>query len=176
MTGATIAAVRSALLALALVITPLACADDPPPQMPAAPSVAEIVRPDEEHLSRTLQVTFTGDNLESRWSSTGDQLVLQARLQDCDRIARTSPLANKPMRTPLGTGRDPAFLPGDHDIVYASAPRCTQAPDKDGLLLDPDLDIVRASADGSNPVKLTTTPGYDGEPAVCAKDGSIAKQ
>ena len=31
----------------------------------------------------------------------------------------------------------------------------------------------RAKLDGSSPRKLTDNPGYDGEPAVCGKDGSI---
>jgi len=36
-----------------------------------------------------------------------------------------------------------------------------------------DYDIFRTSADGSNVVRLTDTPGYDAEGTVCSKDGSI---
>jgi Tol biopolymer transport system component len=72
------------------------------------------------------------------------------------------------------------FLPGDKEVIFASteggSPACPPRPDhSQGYVwaLYPDYDIYRAGADGSAPRRLTTTPGYDAEGTVCAKDGSI---
>nr|MCU0233089.1 hypothetical protein [Thermoanaerobaculales bacterium] len=65
------------------------------------------------------------------------------------------------------------FLPGDHWIVYASthlaSPDCPPPPDMSrGYVwpIDPGYDIFRAKVDGSEPERLTDTPGYDAEATV----------
>ena len=85
---------------------------------------------------------------------------------------------------PVSNGRGATtcsyFLPGDQEVIFASteggSPACPPRPDhSQGYVwaLYPDYDIYRARADGSRARRLTTTPGYDAEGTVCAKDGSI---
>ena len=152
-----------------------ACADDPPPPVIAPPPIAEIVRADEGHLTEVRQLTFGGENGASRWAWASDQVAFQARVNDraCARVSRVT-LTDPPGRFPLGEGETPSFLPGDRDVVYASAPSCSKHRGRgEGIVLEPGLDVFRAKADGSAPTRLTATPGYDGEPSVCGKSGAI---
>jgi hypothetical protein len=158
-----------------LVLACASCADDPPPAPVPVPTVAQIVRPDEGHLAEMRQLTKEGENGVVRWAWDGEQIAHQARGTDrsCARISRVT-LTDPPARVALAVGQSPAFLPGDHDVVYAAAPSCGKRRARaDGISLDPAFDVYRAKADGTNPVRLTDTPGFDGEPSVCGKDGSI---
>jgi Tol biopolymer transport system component len=156
----------------------IACADDPPPAVAALPPVVQIARADEGHLTEMRQLTFGGDSDAQRWAWGGDQIVLQSRALDaggaCPRLRRTT-LLDPPAQISLPEGEMPSFLPGDREIVYAASPSCSKRRERrDGALgVDPGLDIVRARADGSNPRRLTETPGYDAEASVCGKSGAI---
>jgi hypothetical protein len=168
------------LLRLACAIAVASCAEEPPPQPPPPPPPVAAVQPDEGHLSDMVQVTHGGDNGVARWSWASDALLLRTRKspQACGHIVRVQPSAEHPERAAVVDGESAAFLPGDHDVVYAASPACAKRKDeargeKDGILLDPDMDLFAAGADGSSPRKLTDSPGYDGEPGVCGKDGSI---
>lgn len=145
-----------------------ACADEPPPRVAPPPTVAAVVRADEKHLSDLKQVTFGGDNGWSRWSAAGDELVVQSTPAGapCARVVRVTVGADRPKPRVVAVGRTPAFLP-DGDVVYAAAVDASRCADRDAL------DLVRAKPDGSSPRRLTESPGFDGEPGVCAKDGSI---
>jgi Iap family predicted aminopeptidase len=155
--------------------------------------------PGEVHLGDLRQLTFGGENAEAYWSNDGSELILQSRptSSGCDRIYRMrvaellpGPGAPLPSigRTadlvPVSSGKGATtcsfFLPGDHDVIYASThlggDECPPRPDhSQGYVwaLYDHYDIFRAKADGSSPVRLTNTPGYDAEGTVCAKDGSI---
>jgi hypothetical protein len=180
----------------ALVLAPLlvgvgplvACADDPPPAAVPPPPVAAFIRTDEGHLSGLRKLTARGANGAPRWSWAGDQLVFQTRAVDaagaCPRVTRLSlrALGDPSALASIVDGEAPAFLPGDHDVVYAAAPSCGPAaaspapfaPFAPLARLDPALDLFRTRADGSTtPTRLTATPGYDGEAATCGKTGAV---
>jgi Tol biopolymer transport system component len=156
---------------------------------PAAPP-RDWARPDERHLSRMTALTAGGENAEAYWAWGGDELIMQASPPGakCDRIFRlpvpATPTAELPRPVPVSSGLGATtcsyFLPGDREVIYASteggAPACPPKPDhSQGYVwaLYADYDIYRSQKDGSAPRKLTTTPGYDAEGTVCAKDGSI---
>ena len=136
-------------------------------------------------------LTAGGENAEAYWSWAGDQLILQARPPGaaCDRIFRMPlhlappPLSATPP-VPVSSGRGATtcsyFLPGDREVIFASTEggdaACPPRPDHSkGYVwaLHPTYDIYRANADGSAARRLTSTPGYDAEGTVCARDGSI---
>ena len=169
---------------------------------PSAPSRAGgRAEAGEVHLADLRQLTFGGENAEAYWSNDGTQLILQARpaSASCDRIYRMplaallgaadggiapESLGPKAELVPVSSGKGATtcsfFLPGDQDVIYASThlggDECPPRPDhSQGYVwaLYKSYDIFRAKADGSQPVRLTDTPGYDAEGTVCAKDGSI---
>ncbi len=153
------------------------------PRTPASPAVRDLALPGETHLRNVHQLTFGGDNAEAYWSFGGDRLILQSNHKpyQCDQIESLTVATRETKLVSTGKGRTTCayFLKGDQEILYASthevSPACPTPPDMSkgyhwGLF---DYDIYRASADGSNPRKLTTEPGYDAEATVCPVDGSI---
>jgi len=159
-----------------------------PPVAPAVSStrsaeLEELATPEETHLRNVRQLTFGGDNAEAYWSFAGDRLIMQTNHApyQCDQIEALTVATGQTKLVSTGKGRTTCsyFLKGDQEIIYASthdvSPACPTPPDMSkgyywGLF---DYDIYRAGADGSNPHKLTTTPGYDAEATVCPIDGSI---
>ena len=156
---------------------------------PAAP-VRDWALPAERQLGHARALTLGGENAEAYWAWSGSELIMQARPagNGCDRIFRLplpSPTdAALPRPVPVSSGRGATtcsyFLPGDREVIFASteggSPVCPPRPDhSQGYVwaLYPDYDIYRANADGTALRRLTTTPGYDAEGTVCAKDGSI---
>jgi Tol biopolymer transport system component len=172
--------IRRAALALALVFTPSARAQE------AAPNATATALPDEAHLAELRQLTFGGENAEAYWSWSGKELILQSRPSGsgCDRIYRMSWLdATAPLR-PVSSGKGATtcsfFFPGDQEVLFSSThlggEACPPRPDHSrGYVwaLYDSYDIFRAHADGSHVERLTSTPGYDAEATVCGKDGSI---
>jgi Tol biopolymer transport system component len=171
------------------VAPPPAAVAPAPPRAPGPPA-KDWQRPDEAHLSNLHALTAGGENAEAYWAWRGDQLILQARGANagCDRIFRMpvpSPItAELPTPAPVSDGKGATtcsyFLPGDQEVIFASTEgggaACPPRPDhSQGYVwaLYADYDIYRARADGSGAKRLTTTPGYDAEGTVCAKDGSI---
>lgn len=167
------------------------------PDIAARLAIPPKANPEEPHLGDLTQLTSHGENAEAYWSFGGDQLILQSRrggeINDCDRIYRmplaqtlatpAQPLAS-PALVPVSSGKGATtcsyFLPGDREVIYASThlggDACPPRPDhSQGYVwaLYDSYDIFRANADGSNPMRLTSSPGYDAEGTVCAKDGSI---
>jgi Tol biopolymer transport system component len=165
------------------------CGAPPLPLAPAPAEPAGVAPPnatEERHLSELRQLTFGGENAEAYWSFDGRELVLQAKRDgaQCDRIYRMSPWDASPRLTPISSGKGATtcshFMPGDREVIFASThlggDACPPAPDRSkGYVwaLYPSYDIFKTGADGTNPVRLTETPGYDAEATVCAKDGSI---
>jgi Tol biopolymer transport system component len=152
---------------------------------PAPPPVENDLRhPQETHLGSIKQLTHGGENAEAYWSFDGKQLIYQSTHGDhaCDQIFTTS--VDNPAEPGLvstGRGRTTCayFFPGDRSIVYASthhaSDECPPPPDhSQGYVWALyDYDIYGARADGSEPRRLTDSPGYDAEATVCPVDGSI---
>jgi hypothetical protein len=172
-----------------LALVAIACEPPVEPNVPptaSASATAQISAPPsaEPHLADVKQITFGGENAEAYWSSSGSELILQARTgaMECDRIYRMSIADPKPVPVSSGKGATTCsyFLPGDKDVIYASThlggDACPPKPDHSkGYVwaLYDSYDIFRAKADGSQVVRLTETPGYDAEGTVCRRDGSI---
>jgi len=149
-----------------------------------APEQKDLALPEETHLKNVRQLTFGGDNAEAYWAFGGQQLIYQTNHSPhkCDQIeimSTTPGGASKLVSTGKGRTTCSYFLKDDKEIIYASthevSSECPTPPDMSkgylwGLF---DYDIYKANADGSNPVKLTNSPGYDAEATVCPKDGSI---
>jgi hypothetical protein len=168
--------VRPRLILTALVFLGLAgpgCVEEPPPAVLPPPPPPPIERTDEVHLTEMRQLTSGGDNTGGRWSWDGRQILVQTRGEHgCARVGRVT-LDDPPEHKVVAQGEGPAFLPGNREVVYASASPCPRRAERGELVLDPGLDIVRAKLDGSDAKRLTQTPGYDAEASVCGKDGSI---
>lgn len=165
----------------------LGCEPTTPPNVPppsTASASASAAPAAEPHLGDVRQLTFGGENAEAYWSNSGDQLILQSRTGDmqCDRIYRMTIADGKmaPVSSGKGATTCSYFLQGDKDVIYASThlggDACPPKPDHSkGYVwaLYDTYDIFRAHADGSEPTRLTDTPGYDAEGTVCRRDGSI---
>jgi hypothetical protein len=192
------------LVGVALVLGVVGACGEAVPPPPSPKSAAEGVhlaplaaQPDEKHLADVKQLTLAGENAEAYWSFDGRQLILQSRTGDvdCDRIYRMPVAlalapgaaadrdATRPL-VPVSSGKGATtcsyFLPGDHEVIYASThpggDACPPKPDHSmGYVwaLYDTYDIFRANADGTNVRRLTDALGYDAEGTVCAKDGSI---
>jgi Tol biopolymer transport system component len=181
--------VRPELVALILGLSVLAGCQPPEPARPGPtaqpprPEAKDLALPDETHLRNVRQLTFGGNNAEAYWSFAGDRLILQTDRPpyQCDQIETLNIATGESKLVSTGKGRTTCayYLKGDQEIIYAStheaSPACPPPPDNSkaynwGLF---EYDIYRAAADGSNPRKLTTEPGYDAEATVCPVDGSI---
>ncbi|HEY1692738.1 MAG TPA: M28 family peptidase [Polyangiaceae bacterium] len=152
-----------------------ACIDEPPPVVAPPPAIAQVVRPDEGHLTEVRALTVSGANDRPRWSWDGKEVILQTGggPRGCSRVARVN-AAEPHEATAVADGRQPAFLPVGGGVVYAAGGGCPKAVDTPATLtFDPDTDVFRAKEDGSDARRLTETPGFDGEPAVCGKTGTI---
>jgi len=154
-----------------------------PPVFHSGVQVDSLIRPGERHFQHLYMLTNGGENAEAYFSWDGRSLILQAtpRGQECDQIY-TIPSTGGPMTlvsTGLGRCTCSYFLPGDREIIYSSThlafPRCPPKPDYSrGYVwaVYKGYDIFKARRDGSHPIRLTETPGYDAEATVGA-DGEI---
>jgi len=151
-------------------------AETPVAAAAALPRVVEP-EPDERHFGPLRMLTDGGENAEAYFSFAGDRLVFQSTRppHGCDQIfvMDIATAETKLVSTGLGRTTCAYFLPGDHWIVYASthltSPECPPPPDMSrGYVwpIDPGYDIFRAKADGTDPVRLTDSPGYDAEATV----------
>lgn len=157
------------------------CATTPP----AAPAPqTKPALPEEKHLSELQQLSFGGENAEAYWRFDSKGLSLQVKRpgEACDRIHTfmLGDAASKQISSGKGATTCAHFFPGDQELLYASThlggDACPPKPDmREGYVwaIYETYDIFKANADGSNLRQLTTSPGYDAEGTVCAKDGSI---
>lgn len=162
-------------------------APTPAPARPGASpwegTLTPLLFPGERHLANVRQLTFGGENAEAYWSADGTKLIYQSTRPGegtCDQI-HVLDLARPdapPRLVSTGKGRTTCayFFPDGKRILYASthhvASGCPKPPDMSqgyvwGLF---DYDIFAAGADGSSPVNLTRSPGYDAE-ATVSTDG-----
>jgi Tol biopolymer transport system component len=171
------------LLVLAIPAVMVACgAEEATP-----PPTAEVSRPGpsqpETHLSNITQLTFSGQNAEAYFSADGKRISFQSMDgdQQCDQIYTMNLDGSDRRLVSTGQGATTCayIYPDNSSVLYASThlggvacpPRPSMAQGYVWAVYD-SFDIFRANLDGSNPVRLTTTPGYDAE-ATIANDGRI---
>jgi Tol biopolymer transport system component len=135
------------------------------------------------HLANVKQLTAGGENAEAYFSPDGRQLIYQTNPGapgTCDQIFTMNvDGSNKRQLSKGGRTTCGYFFPDGKSIVYASThlgsaecpPRPSYARGYVWPIYDT-YDIFRASPDGSNPRRLTSTPGYDAE-ATIGPDGRI---
>ena len=131
--------------------------------------------PGESHIANIRQLTFGGQNAEAYFSADGRWLTFQRTGEDgaerCDQqyVMRTD--GSQRRRVSNGQGKTTCgyFHERDQRLFYASthgaSPECPAPPDmSQGYVwsLD-DYDIYSTKLDGSDPVRLTNSPGYDAE-------------
>ena len=139
----------------------------------------------EKHLKDIRQLTFGGENAEAYFSPDGKKLIYQSTAErgGCDQqyvidlgSGETKMVSSGKGRTTCGYFSWPV---GDR-ILYASTEAadttCPPPPDRArGYIwgVYPTYDIYVANADGSNPRRITSEPGYDAEATWCHKGGKI---
>ena len=128
----------------------------------------------EKHFKNIKQLTFGGENAEAYFSYDGKELIFQSTRdgRSCDAIYRMNADGSDVRMVSSGKGATTCsfIAPDGKSIIYSSTQlggdACPPKPDMSrGYVwaLYKDYDIYKADPDGSNPVRLTTTPGYDAE-------------
>jgi len=179
---AAFAGVVLATLVTGAALVGSTAAPDPPAKAPLPRDVSPDPR--ERHFASLTMLTDGGENAEAYFSFAGDRLIFQSTHPPygCDQIFTMKTDGSEKKLVSTGRGRTTCayFLPGDRKILYSSTHRggldCPAAADmSQGYVwaLYPDYDIYVADADGSNPIALTTTPGYDAEATVSPKGDRI---
>ncbi len=145
------------------------------------PVIEDLRTPQEKHLKNVRQLTFGGENAEAYFSLDDKQLVFQSTSNGlkCDQIFTMNSDGSGKTMISNGKGRTTCsyFYPDGKHVLYASthaaSPECPPPPDwSQGYVwgIYPGYEIYRANADGSNPVNITNSPGYDAE-ATITRDG-----
>ena len=164
----------------------LGCSRPPaPPPTPTptpTPAAEAVVLPQETHLRNVRQLTFGGENAEAYFSPDGAELIFQSRRDglECDQIFILDIASGKVRRVSNGEGKTTCsfFFPDGERILYSSThaagPACPPPADhSQGYVwkLHPEFDVYVAARDGSEPRRITDSPGYDAE-ATISPDGS----
>ncbi len=153
---------------------PAATRAAPPPE-PA--SSASLVRPGEGHLRNVRQLTFGGNNAESYFSRSGQQLIFQRQdsvSSGCDQEYIMNIDGSHLRRVSNGKGRTTCgyFYDNDRRILYSStyefSPECPPAVDRSHGYVWPlgHFEIYSQNVDGSDPRKLTSNGAYNAESTV----------
>ncbi len=138
----------------------------------------------EIHLRNVRQITFGGQNAEAYLSADGTELIFQSQRDDreCDAIYRMNVDGSNVRMVSNGRGSTTCsfIAPDGQSIIYASThlqdSLCPPKPDMSrGYVwaLYKSYDVFKADPDGANPVRLTTTPGYDAECVLSPDGGKI---
>jgi len=119
------------------------------------------------------QLTFGGQNAEAYFSASGRLLIFQRRApgEPCDQmyVMGVDGSALRPVSSGRGRATCGYFYDRDRRIFYSSTEHtgaaCPPRPDysRGYVWALYDYDIYVANADGSEPRRLTTNPGYDAE-------------
>lgn len=174
------------LLALGLAAAGAAAAEAPAPTPQASRTLPWRVAPDprEKHFGELTMLTDGGENAEAYWSFDGRRLVFQSTRPPyaCDQILTLDTRTAATALVSTGRGRTTCayWYPDGQHILYASthlgSADCPPPPDMSrGYVwaIYPDYDIFRARADGSEPTRLTATPGYDAEATISPRGDRI---
>ncbi|SVA77977.1 uncharacterized protein METZ01_LOCUS130831 [marine metagenome] len=136
----------------------------------------------ESHFKNITQLTFSGENAEAYFSPDGKKLIYQSHDGDslCDQIYIMDIETGKIDLVSNGQGVTTCSFfqyPDPKKIIYSSTylddSACPPKPDYTmGYVwkLYPGYDIFSADLNGSNPISLTSSPGYDAE-ATYSFDG-----
>jgi len=138
--------------------------------------------PREVHLRNIRQLSFGGENAEAYFSADGRRIIFQSTRDtfDCDQIFTMSADGTDLKLVSNGLGRTTCsfWAPDGESIIYSStylgSTACPEPPDRAAgyvWAVYDTYDVFRADPDGGNPVRLTSTPGYDAE-AVYSHDGN----
>lgn len=171
------------LIALSATVVIAAQAQKPGTPMPSQPAPKPIAPlPQEKHFTSLKQLTNGGENAEAYFSFDGKRLSFQSTYgRECDQIYSMNIDGTDKRLVSTGLGRTTCshYSADNKSIFYASthlkAAGCPTPPDQSlGYVwgIFDGYDIFKANADGSNPVRLTNTPGYDAE-ATVGKDGRV---
>jgi len=133
--------------------------------------------PGERHLRNIRQLTFTGNNAESYFSSSGKQIIFQRQEhveQGCDQEYIMNSDGSGMRRISNGWGRTTCgfFYDGDRRVLYSSTFKhdqaCPARPDQSFGYVWPlgHLEIYTAKTDGSDLRQLTDNGAYNAESTV----------
>ncbi len=165
-------------LAAAPLARPVAQAQQPAPAQRSA-----MTLPQERHLKNMRQLTDGGENAEAYFSFDGKRLSFQSTrgTHGCDQIYTMQVDGTDVHLVSGDKGRTTCsfYYPDGKHLIYASThlagnacpPAADQSQGYVWAIYD-SFDIFRTDPDGSNPVRLTSTPGYDAE-ATIARDGRV---
>jgi TolB protein len=171
------------VLVLATVTFGCGGQESPAPRSEGDAMVADTLGdPSEVHLRNIRQLSFGGENAEAYFSEDGRRLIFQSTRDTfaCDQIFTMNVDGSDLRLVSNGLGRTTCsfWAPDGESIIYSStyvgSTACPPPPDRSSgyvWAVYDTYDIFRADADGGNPVRLTSTPGYDAE-AVYSHDGS----
>ena len=136
----------------------------------------------ENHFNNIAQLTFSGENAEAYFSPDGKKLIFQGHDGEdiCDQIYIMDIETGIIDLVSNGQGVTTCSFfkyPNANKIIYSSTflddSACPPKPDYSmGYVwkLYPGYDIFSADLNGSNPISLTSSPGYDAE-ATYSFDG-----
>jgi TolB protein len=138
----------------------------------------------EKHFAKLTQLTFGGQNAEAYFSYDGSELIFQSTRGDlqCDAIFRMNSDGSNVRMISSGKGVTTcAFIaPDNKSVIYASTHlagnACPPKPDYSHGYVWPlykDYDIFKAGPEGGNPIRLTSTEGYDAEDVYSPKGDKI---
>jgi Tol biopolymer transport system component len=143
-----------------------------------------LVFPGEKHLKNVKMLTNGGENAEAYFSFDDKRIIFQSTRPpyECDQIFIMNRDGSGSHLVSTGKGRTTCsyFYPDGKHILYASThlgnENCPTKPDMSRGYVWPlysDYDIFKANSDGSNPVQLTSTKGYDAEATISPKGDKI---
>ena len=163
------------LFPLLVLCTACAAGGEAPRATPRAPE------PGERFFAGLRQLTFGGQNAEAYFARSGKQLIFQWQTSDstCDQQYIINLDGSGLRRISNGLGRTTCgyFYEGDGRVLYSSTfehdPKCPPPADfSQGYVWALyEYDIYTSALDGSDLVRLTSTPGYDAE-ATLSPDGT----
>jgi Tol biopolymer transport system component len=168
---------------LLLPATLLAAQSAPAPAAQAPHERTPMVFAQERHLKNLTQLTDGAENAEAYFSFDGQRLTFQSTrgTHGCDQIytMKTDGTDIVPISRDQGRTTCSFYYPDGKHLLYASThlggKPCPPNPDKsEGYVwaVYDTYDIFRTDPDGTHPVRLTSTQGYDAE-ATIAKDGRV---
>ena len=157
----------------------------PGPEFVAGAGRAFAAYAGERHLADVRQLTFGGENAEPYFCPDGRRIIFQSTpaAGGCDQQFVMDLATGDVRRVSTGAGRTTCGYfdwPEADRIVYAStqgaSADCPAPPDQSqGYVwaIYESYDIYEAAPDGSNPRRLTATPGYDAEATWCGRGGKL---
>ena len=164
-----------------MVVTSLAPLAQENRQKSASDTKSAASLASERHLRNVRQLTDGGENAEAYFSADNGLLIFQSKRDrfECDQIYTMRTDGSNVRMVSTGAGRTTCsyFLPREQRILYSSThlagSECPPRPDFSRGYVWPiyaSFDIFTARPDGSDPRRLSETPGYDAE-ATVSTDG-----